>query len=526
MKRSVTAAIILLISAASYAMTGTASITPQEAAPNGNGVEVKVLYYPPAYGISAGKLELVIPDAFTSPPTFITSSQGVMKATIYRSGSTAEPVPQANILLSGNAVTITALDMATNDYMEIVYGDLATGYGVSTPMYPGEYVFKINESATGASYAALDSQPSMRVTNVKILKSANVTSVMAKNTVTYHINYQNLSNIHQANAVQVWDTIPQGMSIVGTYSAPLLTPLINGNFISFSAGNLSYLAAGDIYIMAECQPGIITYGTSKINSASLKYDYMYGGTYYESAEAAVNVSGANLQASASVAPANALLDQNVTVKLVVSNSGNLGATSVVPQSLPGYTGTGSVQYVYGPIPANASAISSTGAFTFTWIYKAAGTGTGYFTASARGSENTTSIESAQVQTNIFNIAQLPTATNTPVTPAATATNTPVVPPTATPEEKVKTDKNYFDPTKGEQVRIDYVIEKGGRSSIAIYNLNGELVREFYIFDLAPGTYTAWWNGTNDKSKKVGKGLYFVIVKQLSGQTTKKLYIVK
>lgn len=56
--------------------------------------------------------------------------------------------------------------------------------------------------------------------------------------------------------------------------------------------------------------------------------------------------------------------------------------------------------------------------------------------------------------------------------------------------------------------------------------NGEKIRGFYESTLAPGTYSAYWDGTNNSGKKVGKGIYFIAATQPGGRTIKKIIITK
>ena len=105
---------------------------------------------------------------------------------------------------------------------------------------------------------------------------------------------------------------------------------------------------------------------------------------------------------------------------------------------------------------------------------------------------------------------------TPVTP----TPIPAIP------EKVKTDRNYINLTAGDKVEIMYTVESYGKSYIRIYNLNGEEIRGFYELTLAPGTYEAYWDGTNKAGAKVGKGVYFIAVTQPGGRTIRKIIVIK
>jgi hypothetical protein len=131
-------------------------------------------------------------------------------------------------------------------------------------------------------------------------------------------------------------------------------------------------------------------------------------------------------------------------------------------------------------------------------------------------------------------AETPAATATAIIPSETriTTVTPeitkIITPVATPaaEPQVKLDKNYINISKGEKVIIKYIVEREGETIIRVFNLNGEVVRDFYRLRLGAGEHSAYWDGTNDTGNRVGKGMYFVVVRQPAGQTTKKLVVIK
>jgi flagellar hook assembly protein FlgD len=93
-------------------------------------------------------------------------------------------------------------------------------------------------------------------------------------------------------------------------------------------------------------------------------------------------------------------------------------------------------------------------------------------------------------------------------------------------DKVYTDRNYINTSRGEQATINYKVERDGETSIRIFNLNGDRVKEFGHLTLKAGSYTALWDGTNDSGRTVGKGIYFIVVKQPGGQTIRKLVVIK
>ncbi len=78
----------------------------------------------------------------------------------------------------------------------------------------------------------------------------------------------------------------------------------------------------------------------------------------------------------------------------------------------------------------------------------------------------------------------------------------------------------------EKVEIKYSVPGGrsGRSvlvNLAIYNVNGQLVKMIVNEHQQPGHYTIWWDGKNEKGNLVANGSYFCHLKA-NGKATRKL----
>jgi hypothetical protein len=56
--------------------------------------------------------------------------------------------------------------------------------------------------------------------------------------------------------------------------------------------------------------------------------------------------------------------------------------------------------------------------------------------------------------------------------------------------------------------INYLLPETGNVFLAIYNVNGELVRTLQYGQQNPGKYSVMWNGLNDSQNKVSPGIYF------------------
>jgi hypothetical protein len=213
--------------------------------------------------------------------------------------------------------------------------------------------------------------------------------------------------------------------------------------------------------------------------------------------------------------------------------------------------------------------------SFTWIYKTTGAGMVYFEGGALGQENSMVVSSNVAYSNTVSIT-IPTNTNTPVisftstpmhTKTFTKTQTPsptetqqsaatmtftntmtleitptftetsktviitptsvkTIVPTATPDAFVYVDKNYFNPEKGENIKIHYKVSEQGVVDVKIHNLSGEMIFS-YSKNYSYATYDyLYWDGKNSAGKIAGRGIYFIVVKQKSQVVMKKVVVVK
>ncbi|HVZ80537.1 MAG TPA: FlgD immunoglobulin-like domain containing protein [bacterium] len=118
----------------------------------------------------------------------------------------------------------------------------------------------------------------------------------------------------------------------------------------------------------------------------------------------------------------------------------------------------------------------------------------------------------------------PTITNTPTitdtfTPTGSVTSTP------TPDAALYLDANFFDPTKG-SLGMDVRVDQAGNCKVLVFNIAGQQVLKLADQDLAAGNYRFYWDGTNEPGAVVGNGVYFVLVRQASGNTVKKVIVLK
>jgi flagellar hook assembly protein FlgD len=97
--------------------------------------------------------------------------------------------------------------------------------------------------------------------------------------------------------------------------------------------------------------------------------------------------------------------------------------------------------------------------------------------------------------------------------------------TPTPNAALYLDENFFNPDNqplGMEARIDVA----GEVKILIYNMAGEEVEKLADQQLSLGNYRFSWDGRNNAGALVGNAVYFVIIQQPSGNTIKKVIVLR
>jgi hypothetical protein len=82
--------------------------------------------------------------------------------------------------------------------------------------------------------------------------------------------------------------------------------------------------------------------------------------------------------------------------------------------------------------------------------------------------------------------------------------------------------NPFNP----QANIRFAIKDDNNVNIEIYNIKGQKVKNMANEPLAKGTHQIVWNGTDDKNKPVGSGIYFCRIKVGHMNRTLKMVMMK
>jgi hypothetical protein len=82
--------------------------------------------------------------------------------------------------------------------------------------------------------------------------------------------------------------------------------------------------------------------------------------------------------------------------------------------------------------------------------------------------------------------------------------------------------NPFNPT----TTIAYDVRDKGVVTLRIYDVAGRLVRTLVSGMKEPGSYTATWNGRNDRGTRVASGIYFYGMKAKEFRMTRKMVLLR
>jgi flagellar hook assembly protein FlgD len=70
------------------------------------------------------------------------------------------------------------------------------------------------------------------------------------------------------------------------------------------------------------------------------------------------------------------------------------------------------------------------------------------------------------------------------------------------------------------------VDVAGEVKILVYNMAGEEVEKLADQQVSPGNYRFSWDGRNKAGALVGNAVYFVIIQQPSGNTIKKVIVLR
>lgn len=82
--------------------------------------------------------------------------------------------------------------------------------------------------------------------------------------------------------------------------------------------------------------------------------------------------------------------------------------------------------------------------------------------------------------------------------------------------------NPFNPT----ANIEYSISQKSLVGIAVFDLNGRMIKQLNNNEKAPGTYHAVWDGTDTDNRKVSSGIYVCHIVSNGSIIQNKMFLIK
>ncbi|MBI2071118.1 MAG: hypothetical protein HYT79_11020 [Elusimicrobia bacterium] len=92
--------------------------------------------------------------------------------------------------------------------------------------------------------------------------------------------------------------------------------------------------------------------------------------------------------------------------------------------------------------------------------------------------------------------------------------------------KLTAYNNIFNPVRGQRATLKYSSTGSGRYRLAIYTINGDLVRMLVDREEEAGLSSVDWDGRNGAGEMVASGIYFVHLEGPSIKQTQKIVVVK
>jgi len=74
--------------------------------------------------------------------------------------------------------------------------------------------------------------------------------------------------------------------------------------------------------------------------------------------------------------------------------------------------------------------------------------------------------------------------------------------------------------------MDMRVDVAGNCKVLVYNMAGQRVVKLMDQLMVPGNYRVFWDGSNGVKDIVGASVYLVVVEQPSGNTVKKVIVLK
>jgi hypothetical protein len=86
--------------------------------------------------------------------------------------------------------------------------------------------------------------------------------------------------------------------------------------------------------------------------------------------------------------------------------------------------------------------------------------------------------------------------------------------------------NVINPRNGEQTILQYTLKTGGRVTIQVFTLDGNLVKSLVHGSLPAGEYQVTWDGKNRGNREVARGMYFIRAVGPDMDEIRKVMVVK
>jgi hypothetical protein len=87
------------------------------------------------------------------------------------------------------------------------------------------------------------------------------------------------------------------------------------------------------------------------------------------------------------------------------------------------------------------------------------------------------------------------------------------------------EQNYPNPFNP-QTTIQYALSKPGQVKLAIYNINGQKIRELVNSNQSSGAYTAVWDGLNEFGEQATSGMYIYTLETAEFKESRRMLLLK
>jgi hypothetical protein len=127
----------------------------------------------------------------------------------------------------------------------------------------------------------------------------------------------------------------------------------------------------------------------------------------------------------------------------------------------------------------------------------------------------------RIRVTVYDVAGNSTSSISPADFSIDATS-PVPDALASTFALAQNAPNPFNP----RTEIKFSLSAAGDTELAIYNIEGKLVRKLVTDVLEAGSHTVFWDGDNTRGAKVASGLYFYRLTTKEGTLTRKMTLLK